>query len=211
MQYSRKTTVDQLAMTTGISAPRLRSLIRKLSRIGSLGISLEGDTVRMGKRKNPNERSFASSGPGLNSREKPLKTDSEKKESSRVEEISRIYEREENSGTVKKMPPELEVIMKDKSIGLVEKIRKLQQFGKEHPEFTQEDFKALTGNNTGDLLKSSLTGSGKTGDKKKKYPLFLIVFLFMTPLWPVALIIVIVTIVKQRKKMLSGEDGVKIT
>ena len=56
MQYSRKTSVDELSMSTGISAPRIRTLVRKLARIPSLNISLQGNVVSMGSKKNPYER-----------------------------------------------------------------------------------------------------------------------------------------------------------
>ncbi len=212
MQYSRKNTVDQLAMTTGISAPRLRTLIRKLARIDSLGISLEGDTVRMKGKKNPYERSYVS--PDSSAQEgRAIVRDAAPKasEAPRSENIPSVPAGGTGPEGVKKMPPQVEAIMKDKSIGLIEKIKRLQQYGKEHPEFTQEDFRALTGNHSADQLKSSLTGSASPGEKKKKFPFFLVIFLFMTPLWPVALIIVILTIVKQRKKMLNPEESVKNT
>ena len=107
------------------------------------------------------------------------------------------------------MPPELEAIMKDKSMGVLEKIKKLQEFGKAHPEYSQEDLNRFTQNNSARMLKSSFASFSGPEGKKKRLPIFLIVFLFMTPLWPIALIIVIITIMKQRKKMTVPEDGVK--
>ncbi len=207
LEYSRKSTVDQLALSTGLSAPRIRTLVRKLSRIPSLNISLEGNNVLIGSRKNPYERSAESY------ERKPVSPARESGSSSSGTEASvvqpPVYETPRESSPKGEVPSELEAIMKDPQLGVIEKIRKLQEYGKAHPEYSQEDLKRMTQKYSGSMMKSPLTSSSDGKGSKKKFPIILLVILFMSPLWPVALIIVILTIIKQRKSMIPGGESVK--
>ena len=209
MRYSGKTTVDQLAVSVGMSSSRVRSLVKKLSRIPSLNLTLDGDRVYQGARKNPYQRPDYRAGEAPKAARSPAsgiepgRTEMLEKPGASELPISGRGSSTETDAKAKGMPRELEAIMKDRSLGVLEKIKKLQEYGKTHPEYTQEDLKSLTMKSRGQTPTAAKKGSGEGGEQKK-FNIILFVILFLTPLWPIAIIYAITFAVKQKKNLTSS-------
>ena len=207
--HSGKSSIRQLSMTTGLSESKVRSLARKLSRISSLEISVEDDKVSRGRKKSIFERpkykvqdqripeaevfneSFVS-GEGDSSESVSMKINGRKVDD-------------------KDIPPEVQAIMKDPSLGLIARMKKIQEYTEAHPELNGEGVENLKKINSF----VDKRGFSKTGDtpkdlpQPKKYKIILFALLMMSPLWPVAIIMAIVYVIKNKGTLLGMKDSVK--
>ena len=134
--HSGKTSIRQLSMTTGLSESKVRSLSRKLSRIPSLEITLEDDKVSRGRKKSIYER------PEYKVQKQNIQDDSISEKVSPADESTIAEERKTSSSESfstkvngrnmdgKSLPPEVEAIMKDRSLDLLTRMKKIQEYTK---------------------------------------------------------------------------------
>lgn len=202
MGYSGKTTIDQLANTCGMSASRVRSLVKKLAKIPSVNITLEGEKVVQGSRKRTayERPEYKVQNP----------SDSPEKFSSVGEQTTETLSMKVNGKDInnKEMPLEVQGIMKDSSLNLIQKIKKIQEFTQAHPEMNTEGMESLkkihtmvSGDNKIENMGKAVEGKEAEGTRKK-FKTILFVILIMSPLWPIAIIYAITYAVKQKKNFI---------
>lgn len=143
LQFYKKTTISQMSSQLGMSESKISSLVKKMSRISSLGISFDGEIVAIGQKI---EESVTSN---FNSYSSPS-------------------------------TPEKSEVPSDKNLTDQER---------------REQFKKVALNFAG--KKGFTTANGK------KFNFVLFIILFITPLWPIALIYAISFAVKQKNAALT--------
>ncbi len=177
VMYMGSATVSQVAGNLSLSEDRVRSLAQRLTRVRDLNLKMEGDVI--------SRELF----PGAGS------------PSTRAAEPSSVTAptaEEQGAGSApepKKVPSNgeflsedlREFLRKDKS-DMYGKIAMLKKINETGGKITPEELK-------------DLPPASPENTKKIKGRMILLFFLFVTPLWPVALIITIVYVVKQYKTM----------
>ncbi|MBN2659416.1 MAG: hypothetical protein JXR86_20335 [Spirochaetales bacterium] len=171
LQFYKNTTVSQLSSQLDLSEAKVTRLVKKMSRIRSLGITVSGEQVAIG--------AAAPESAGYNTYrsvpayEKPVQ---EEKTFPSEEPESTSFESDFKEAMKKAT---------DKSLTEEEK---------------KEELKNLAATFTG------IGGKPKEGAKKFNFILF--IFLFLTPLWPIALVYAISFAVKQQKTALSDRNKI---
>lgn len=165
LNYYKKTTITQLASQLSMSESKISSLVKKMSRIPSLGIVFDGDNVTIDQKAESDMYAGFSSSPG--SEQRPAEPS--KPENSDKQKIKSFTDLEEQ----------------------FEKLKNMDE--NQNPE----DMKKATAS----FLETKL--SPKIGGKKIN--IVLIIFLFMTPLWPLSLVYIIRAVFKLRKEGMKGE------
>ncbi len=215
--FSGKSSISQLSMTTGLSESKVRSLAGKLSRISSLEISVEDDKVSRGRKKSIYERPEYKVQDQYTVKEDRLQDGTPIRDSSFQEDRGAAIPgpfpmKERGKGAADKdMPEELKSILKDPTLSMLQKLKTIQEFSKSHPDMNPADRKKAA-----EFLKPSpgvVAGSGNRGSgeppRPKTYKLVLFGLLMMSPLWPVAVIMAIIYVIKNKETLLGMKDSVK--
>jgi len=176
LQFYKNTTISQLSTQLDLSEARVSKLVKKMSRISSLGIHVSGDQVTIG--------SAAAEPAGYGSY------------SSTQKYSSPAFEKEPKP---EPEPVEQEQTTSEPSFDVDFKEALKRASNKDvSDEQRREELKNL-----------AAAFRGKPGSKKegeKKFNFFLFIFLFLTPLWPVALVYAISFAVKQQKAALADRN-----
>lgn len=169
LQFYKKTTIEQLSSQLSMSETKISSLVKKMSRISSLGISLDGDNVSIGQKM-----------------EKPLSDNYSSYDSPSIpveDEVSSEIPMEESENFDLSFKDALLKATSDKN--MTEEERK-EQFKKVAQTFASQ--------------KGLISSNGK------KFNFVLFIILFMTPLWPIALIYAIRFVIKQKKTAMTEKS-----
>ena len=158
--YSRKVRISELSSRLGMSDGKVEKLVRKLSRVKSLNIGIEGDRI-------VRSRSAVRS--------------------------SEIRGNEERSGEVRNTG-DLRSEIKEKQVDLLSMMKQMKETG-EKPDLEELRRKGYT-------VETKTEYPTETRENVKmpfSFPVMgLLIFLFLTPLWPISLIIFIRKAMKQR-------------
>jgi len=195
--YSGRIPVSQLSSQLNMSESRVRSLVGKMAKMPALNIVLEGDMVSVGrKQQTPSSQTAAyqreyvqPASPGTPAAEAPVSQPDEATETGTAAGGA-ARSKEDIEREIKEM-------MQDKTIPMQEKLQRLRAYGSEHPEL-----KKVPG-----MTKTPGVPGTQEGEKPKKFHLILFIFLFITPLWPIAIIYAISYAVKQRKALMGEVSG----
>jgi len=208
MLYSRDMPVSKVASATGLSESRVRTLVRQLEKIPSVKISLQGERVLWGSSSGPDLGAASSIPPSYespsaqSSESSPVDPPSGQNSETLRETHSSSHFSYTVNGEKKEMPPEIRAIMQDKSIGMLEKIKRVQEVSGAH---SMEDLAKMVRNNPQSLNSSSTTiKSDMTGSNNGKKPGFspiVMIILMITPLWPLGLFLLFRFIIKQKKEL----------
>ncbi len=160
LQFYKKTTIGQLSSQLTMSESKVSSLVKKMSRISSLGISFDGENVTIGqKMEDPATRNY-------------------------------------NSYSSPSIPVEDEI----SSESPLEESGKSENF---NMSFKEALLNATSDKNMSEEERKEQFKKGLTGTTGKKFNFVLFIILFMTPLWPIALIYAISFVVKQKKAAMA--------
>ncbi|MBI9098289.1 MAG: hypothetical protein JEY91_07410 [Spirochaetaceae bacterium] len=154
LQFYKNTTIPKLSSQLGMAESKISALLKKMSRISSLGIRIEGEQVSIGQ---------------------IIETPSSPQESSTED-------------------------FKDFDLGFQEAIKKAAESGRDMTDDQKkEEFKKIA---------QSFMGKGIASDGKgKKFNIALFIILFLTPLWPVALVYAISFALKQQKAVMADKNN----
>jgi len=152
LQFYKKTTVPQLASQLSMSESKISSLVKKMSRINSLGIQIDGETVSIGQAmENDIPTGFSAD--------------------------EETHEQPKTFGSFgDEFKAAVEKANSDSNLTDEEKKEQVKQAGQK-------------------MFNSRVNPSGKG----KKFNVVLFIILFITPLWPVAIVYAISYAVKQQK------------
>lgn len=188
--YMRNTTVEQLSANLNISSNKAEKIARKLSRIRALNISMEGSTVKMDSPLSSFSSSVtpltAHTSPNPQSQTPPTEAPQTSDPQSPESPASAP---QADSNEINRS--EIKAKLKDKSLSFQEKMTYLSQLAE-----TQKE-----GGDSGEFEKKTEAFKNmdpKTQNKLKRNTI-LIFILFMTPLWPIALIMIILFVIKQAR------------
>ena len=160
LQFYKKSTIPQLSSQLGMSESKILSLVKKMSRIPSLGISLDGEMVNLGAKNETVPENFSS--------------------------FSDIEEKADEPKTADNFGQEFKNAMnKAQAKDLTDEQKK-------------EELKKVA--------QSFFNNRQNTGATGKKFNIVLFIILFITPLWPVALIYAISFAVKQQKAAMDKKE-----
>ncbi|MBB6480559.1 hypothetical protein [Spirochaeta isovalerica] len=174
LQFYKNTTVTQLSSQLDLSESKVTRLVNKMSRIGSLGITVSGDQVSIGAAQA--EPAGYSSYSSAQVYEKP-----------RPENV--FPESEASEGQQEN----------SFDTDFKEALKKARD-----PDLSDEERKKELQN-----LAASFKGFGASGKEgAKKFNFILFIFLFLTPLWPFALVYAISFAVKQQKSALADRNKI---
>jgi len=176
LQFYKKTTIPQLSSQLGMKESKISSLVKKMSRISSLGIAFEGETVSIGQKiENSSMGNFSSYSAPLSSSNEETGTQSPSETTT------------ENSGNSENF---------DQSFA--EALKSATSNKNMTDEQRKEELKKVARNFMGN--------KGLTNSTGKKFNIVLFIILFITPLWPVALIYAISFSIKQRKAAMTNTE-----
>lgn len=168
LQFYKKTTIIQLSSQLGMTESKITSLVKKMSGISSLGITLEGDSVSIGQKPDiPEAADF----------------------SSYINTVSGSPDQTAENIKSEEEPESFDLSFK-------EALQKAASQKDLSDEQRREELKKVARNYMG--------GKQNADGKGKKFNIVLFIILFITPLWPIALIYAISYAVKQQKAALEN-------
>ncbi|MDC7234136.1 MAG: hypothetical protein PQJ58_12955 [Spirochaetales bacterium] len=179
--YSRKVRISEISSRLGMSEGKVEKLVRKLSRVKSLNIGIEGDRIVRSRAsgKSPSPEPAAQ-------RTEVVQEQSEES----TDDLSSRMEELKNSSTVKNL--------KTQDVDLVSMMEQMKKTG-EKPDLKELHRKVREARENGSTVSRSTEENSKSQDKPFGcLGMGLLILLFMTPLWPIPLIIIIRKAVKQR-------------
>jgi hypothetical protein len=171
LQFYKKTTIPQLSSQLGMAESKISALVKKMSRISSLGIQFDGENVSIGQ----------------------------KTESSATDKYSSYNtpESAEHKQTIVDSTVEKEFEGFDQ--GFKEALKNAATNENMTDEQKKEELKKVA--------QTFMGGKQQSGGTGKKFNVVLFIILFITPLWPIALIYAISFAVKQHKAALTDKDN----
>lgn len=173
LEFYKITTIEQLSTQLGMAESKVKSLVKKMSRIPSLGIHIENDNVTIGQ-----------------IHEKPAVKD--------YRTFSTTQTTDSQTGFTGGLDNEKPVEGGHEDISFKDAFKKAAS----DPELTDEQRR--------DVLKkaaqSFITLKGQPEGRGKKFNVILFIILFITPLWPIALVYAISFAIKQNKVMKERQN-----
>ena len=166
LNFYKKTTVSQLSSQLNIAESKIISLVKKMTRIPSLGISIEGEIVTIGQKTETampdNFSSFTSAN-------------------------------KESENTVSQ-----EEVINPAGMDLKDIVKNTASRSDLTDEQKKEEFKKVAQNFLN--IRQTPAAGGK------KFNIILFIILFVTPLWPIALVYAITFVIKQKKALTDKQD-----
>jgi hypothetical protein len=188
LMYMDHTTVAQVARNLNFSEKKVRKLTRKLTRIRGLNIKMEGDNIT----RTIEASSFTQHTSTVPPQETatPFEQQSNESPSPSPNQFKEETKTETFSFDMNNLSPELQEYMKNDKSNLIVKMKKFRRIAEKGGKITIEELEK-----TGPVSKEET--------KKMKGLTILMFILFMTPLWPVALITILAIALKGYKKFKS--------
>ncbi len=177
VMYMGQVNLSQLSANLSLPESKVRKLAARLCRVRGLGIHLEGDILT--RRTVPEAARFATA----KAADEPAPEEATSREKDMPGKEASPFENDGSSPVT--VSPELRDFLKNDKSDIFSKLEKINRIAESGGEITPEELEKVS--------------RDKPAVPKGKIILFL--FLFMTPLWPVALILIIIQVVKNYKKL----------
>ena len=191
VMYMGQASITQLAGNLAMPEGKVRKLAERLCRIRRLGLRLEGDMISRQAMPSPAPFTPPEPKPVRNTESEDGVSASEKPDgapSVNPGSITGAAAFKTKQGSLVQLSPELRDYLKNDKSDIFSKLEQISRIAETGGEITPEELEKASGE---DMGKPKIS-QGK---------IILLFILFMTPLWPIPLVILIVQAVKKYKKL----------